>query len=62
MTIPIDEDELRDAIRDVLVTVEKLHRINVVHRDIRWDNIVRLLDGSWMLIDFEEVARIGDSR
>ncbi|CAG8648985.1 6980_t:CDS:2, partial [Paraglomus brasilianum] len=62
MAIPINEDELRDAIRDVLVAVEKLHKMNVVHRDIRRDNIVRLLDGSWMLIDFEEVARIGDSR
>ncbi|GET64278.1 kinase-like domain-containing protein [Rhizophagus irregularis DAOM 181602=DAOM 197198] len=34
----------------------------VVHRDIRWDNVVKLTDGKWLLIDFEEAARIGDER
>jgi hypothetical protein len=24
---------------------------NIVHRDIRWDNIIRLMDSSWTLID-----------
>jgi len=33
MTIPINEDELQDAIQNVLATVEKLHNINIVHRD-----------------------------
>ncbi|KAG9287195.1 hypothetical protein G9A89_001603 [Geosiphon pyriformis] len=45
---PECEPELRDAIRHVLVTLEKLHKMNVVHRDIRWDNVLKLLDDSWI--------------
>ncbi|KAG9306479.1 hypothetical protein G9A89_008415 [Geosiphon pyriformis] len=60
--IPNNENELRSAIRDVLRILKRLHHMNVVHRDIRWSNIVRLVDGSWMLIDFEEAAPIGSSR
>ncbi|KAG9285613.1 hypothetical protein G9A89_009253 [Geosiphon pyriformis] len=59
---PKCERELRDAIRHVLVTLEKLHKMNVVHRDIRWDNVLRLPNDSWMLIDFEEAAPLGASR
>ncbi|KAG9305289.1 hypothetical protein G9A89_007784 [Geosiphon pyriformis] len=36
--------------------------MNVVHRDIRWDNVLRLPNDSWMLIDFEEAAPLGASR
>ncbi|CAB4401994.1 unnamed protein product [Rhizophagus irregularis] len=38
------------------------NREEVVHRDIRWDNVVKLTNGKWLLIDFEEAARIGDER
>ncbi|CAB5188806.1 unnamed protein product [Rhizophagus irregularis] len=27
-----------------------------------YDNVVKLTDGKWLLIDFEEAARIGDER
>ncbi|CAB5216525.1 unnamed protein product [Rhizophagus irregularis] len=59
---PKNEDELRYAIYDILEIVSKLHREEVVHRDIRWDNVVKLTNGKWLLIDFEEAARIGDER
>uniref|UniRef100_U9U0L8 Protein kinase domain-containing protein n=1 Tax=Rhizophagus irregularis (strain DAOM 181602 / DAOM 197198 / MUCL 43194) TaxID=747089 RepID=U9U0L8_RHIID len=59
---PKNEDELRYAICDILEIVSKLHREEVVHRDIRWDNVVKLTNGKWLLIDFEEAARIGDER
>ena len=61
-TLPTTENELRAAILDVLKTVEILHENDIVHRDIRWVNIIRLMDNSWMLIDFEEAALIGDIR
>ncbi|RIA81356.1 hypothetical protein C1645_837138 [Glomus cerebriforme] len=61
-TFPTTENELRAAILDVLKTVKILHINGVVHRDIRWENIVRLMDNNWMLIDFEEAALIGDIR
>ncbi len=59
MTIPEDEDELRDTIRDVLNVVKNLHTNGIVHRDIRWENIIKLINYGWMLIDFEEAAPIG---
>ncbi|KAG9292596.1 hypothetical protein G9A89_006967 [Geosiphon pyriformis] len=37
---------------------EKLHKMNVVHRDICWDNVLN----SRMLIDFEEAAPLGGLR
>ncbi|CAG8709855.1 20937_t:CDS:2, partial [Rhizophagus irregularis] len=40
----------------------RLHNKKVVHRDIRWDNVVKFTDGKWLLIDFEKAARIGDER
>ena len=49
---------------NILEVVDKLHdeKVGVVHRDIRWDNVVKLTDGKWMLIDFEEAAIIGNER
>jgi hypothetical protein len=55
-------DDLRYAILNILEVVDKLHDEQVVHRDIRWDNVVKLSDNKWMLIDFEEAAKIGDVR
>ncbi|RGB25181.1 hypothetical protein C1646_724440, partial [Rhizophagus diaphanus] len=59
MAIPKDEDELRYAIWSVLKSVMILHANEIVHRDIRWENVMRLTDNSWVLIDFEEAAPIG---
>ncbi|PKB92208.1 hypothetical protein RhiirA5_445587, partial [Rhizophagus irregularis] len=59
---PKNEVELRYAIYDILEIVSKLHSEEVVHRDIRWDNVVKLTNGKWLLIDFEEAARIGNER
>ena len=61
-TLPTTENELKAAILDVLNTVNILHENNIVHRDICWRNIIRLMDNSWMLIDFEEAALIEDRR
>ena len=62
MTIPENENELRRAIQDVLEVVKILHANRIVHRDIRWENIIRFKNYNndrWILIDFEEAAPIG---
>ena len=60
--IPKNEDELRNAIRDVLNVVISLHENMIVHRDIRWENIIKLTNDGWILIDFEEAAPIGGGK
>ena len=37
--------------------VQYLHDAGVVHRDIRWPNIVRLDDRHWMVVDLEDAAK-----
>jgi serine/threonine protein kinase len=59
MEIPENEDKLRVAIRDVLNIVKILHENGTVHRDIRWENVIRITNDGWILIDFEEAAPIG---
>ncbi|PKY33496.1 hypothetical protein RhiirB3_475796 [Rhizophagus irregularis] len=44
-----NEDELRYAIYDILEIVSKLHREEVVHRDIRWDNVVKLTNDTLII-------------
>lgn len=61
-SIPKNENELRRAILDILEIANKLHNEGVVHRDICWDNIIKLSNGKWMLIDFEKAAEIGETR
>jgi hypothetical protein len=61
--------ELRVAIRCVLECLDFLHEKGFVHRDIRWDNIIRyyhLVDGkpvscTFKVIDFEYAALNGDA-
>ncbi|EFJ46150.1 hypothetical protein VOLCADRAFT_93603 [Volvox carteri f. nagariensis] len=54
---PANEGELRRAIQDVLRGVAALHEAGYVHRDIRWENVLWIGQGSWMLSDLESVAR-----
>jgi len=58
-TIPENENELKKAIQNVLNVVKILHENGIVHRDIRWENVIKLTNGGWILIDFEEAAPIG---
>eukprot|EP00198_Chlamydomonas_reinhardtii_P005006 XP_001694342.1 predicted protein [Chlamydomonas reinhardtii] len=54
---PANEGELRQAIQAVLRGVAALHKAGYVHRDIHWDNVLCIGEGSWMLSDLESVAR-----
>lgn len=61
LNIPKNEVELQCAILDILKISDKLHK-EILHRDIRWENVIKLTNGKWMLIDFEGVPRIGETR
>jgi hypothetical protein len=42
--------ELKIAICCVLEFLVDLHAYNYVHRDLRWPNVLRSVDGSWFVI------------
>jgi len=50
--------ELRRALADVLAALQSMHASGFVHRDVRWPNVVLLLDETWMLIDLDFAARL----
>ncbi len=49
-------DDALGALRSVLETLALMHANNIVHRDVRADNILRSPDNGWLLIDFEFCA------
>lgn len=49
---PLDEDVARFYMAEVLLAIEYLHRLNLVHRDIKSENILFDVHGHVMLADF----------
>jgi hypothetical protein len=56
--IPRTVEEARLAMRCVLEALEWLHGHGVVHRDVRWPNVLKTDVDRFMLIDLELCARI----
>jgi hypothetical protein len=56
---PKTEAELRSAVSSVLTALVAHHGIRYVHRDIRWENVLKSGVNSWLLADFEEAAEAG---
>lgn len=59
----LDENTVRDLLRSLLNVLEYVHAQNIIHRDIKPDNIIlRQRDNNPVLIDFgivKEVLRVG---
>ena len=51
--LPVDVIELKSCIRNLLSALSQLHLVEIIHRDIRWPNVLRAPDSSWLLADFE---------
>ncbi|OQR90672.1 hypothetical protein THRCLA_22525 [Thraustotheca clavata] len=54
---PRNVRELLVALRDILEALVAMHAINIIHRDFRWDNILKqTTQEKWFLIGFEDGA------
>ena len=53
--VGLDEGEAREIIRQILVAMMHMHKHNIVHRDLKLDNILLKEgpDGKW-------IAKLGD--
>lgn len=49
---PLREEEVRQFLGDLLGVLSFIHEHQVIHRDIKPDNIIRRYDGQWFLVDF----------
>jgi len=56
---PKSMEGLKTIIRGILLDVQCLHSHGLVHRDIRWANIIKETNGRVRLIDLENAAREG---
>ena len=57
---PSDERQLLSALKDILLALKHLHAMNVMHRDVRWSNVM-LKDNKWFLIDFDDAIEYPQS-
>ena len=61
--LPLNETELKTAIKCVLSALAVFHEGDFVHRDIRWPNLLYDMGASgrsrWLLADFELAGKIG---
>jgi serine/threonine protein kinase len=59
LIVPLSESKVVAILRDVLQVLEFIHAHNVIHRDIKPDNIIRRQsDGKLVLIDFGAVKEL----
>ncbi|TMW65829.1 hypothetical protein Poli38472_003594 [Pythium oligandrum] len=56
---PSDLKQLLTALCDILTALVALHSIGVMHRDLRWENVIKYENGpdKWFLIDFDDARR-----
>jgi serine/threonine protein kinase len=55
--LPSSEHELIQCLECVLEALVALHARNLMHRDIRWPNVLRIpKTNEWILIDFDDAT------
>ncbi|KAI8349723.1 hypothetical protein B0O80DRAFT_501068 [Mortierella sp. GBAus27b] len=47
-----DDEECRDVFRQMVLGIEYLHEHEIIHRDIKPDNLLRSQDGTLKIVDF----------
>ena len=52
--------QLRSLVSCILTSLQHIHEYDSVHRDIRLDTVVRVING-WLLIDWELAGRTNQS-
>ncbi|RIB19827.1 kinase-like domain-containing protein [Gigaspora rosea] len=56
---PDSKEQLIKALYCVLTAIKSLHEIDIMHRDLRWDNVLRFIDqDKWFIIDFDDACHI----
>ncbi|KAF8467249.1 hypothetical protein BDZ91DRAFT_723677 [Kalaharituber pfeilii] len=56
---PENSMQLKHTMRDILNGLVFLHTLGYVHRDLRWQNIIKENDGNVRIIDLEHAGREG---
>ena len=59
---PFTEAELRDVAAQVLAVLAYLHKLGVLHRDIKPDNLIVRPPGELVLVDFGSARQLSGSR
>ncbi|CAG8455037.1 8317_t:CDS:2 [Paraglomus brasilianum] len=54
---PTTESELKVAIKCILLGLNAIHKADLVHRDIRWSNVIQVPENDWQLIDLEHSGK-----
>lgn len=57
--LPKSENEVFKLLQDILEVLAVVHQHNVIHRDIKPQNLMRRKDGKIVLIDFGAVKEVG---
>ncbi|KAJ3296237.1 hypothetical protein HK104_001802 [Borealophlyctis nickersoniae] len=59
---PMDEDEAKFYVGEILLALEELHRFEFIHRDVKPENCLIDVSGHIKLADFGSCVRIGQSQ
>jgi serine/threonine protein kinase len=56
-----NEEQIRDILQQILPVLQTLHEHNLIHRDIKPQNIIRHGDGTLMLVDFGTAKQVANA-
>ncbi len=58
--VPKDLKELVRALLNILDALVPMHQLKIMHRDLRWDNILLYCSGgqNWFIIDFDDSTQL----